>query len=817
MTAMRECGARLRHVWRRAGRQKEVEGEGDAHHTSLRRCLSTLQMTAVGLGSTIGVGIYVLLGVAIRDYAGPGVVLSFLGAGLVVLTNAVIFAEFGSYIPHTGAAYTYMYWAVGELAAFLTGWMGLFSLTCSAATGARAWSGFVDSLFNNSIQTFLDSSVGQLELGPPFARSLDWMAFTFFLVLTLVVSCNVQCSSFINTVLAVLTTGVLVFIAIAGLIVGDLSRLADPDNGGFLPYGMSGVVTGASAAFFAFNGFDSICISAEEAKDPVKSVPRAILIELLIVTVVYSGAAVGTVCLIPYKDIDLRAPIPSAFAYQGMTWARIIVTVGPVIAMTNLSLMSLYAQSRIFYRMAKDGLLFRRFAHINPVTKVPLLGVVVCGVMVAVISLLLELKDLVRFSVLCMLFQYIVLAPALINLRARDQEKVNSSPGREVKKHHDHGEWERDPPLSRPGQTLSMDVGQGCVEYTVTVNEEENESPVDDGSPGQVLTPTPRGPQTSATYSYVTAGDLGSGTHPEGHHELGELLPGSKPVSANSQQQTLSAHSDQQQHGNTPSLLVDIGQGASSEFSQSEDGTTITTTTTTTTTTTPALSLSSSLRNRNLDPSNSELADESHFSEESSFQTRNGSSEASLLHRSDRKCGVFGGGGGGMREVGGCFDVTMGQFFKLLTTRRCLVLLVFVLAALALQLGLAWRDLRDLRLAAVVSVVVLVIVTVFLCEVLRKRCGPGRHEGFKVPMVPYVPAASCFLNMLLLVTAADYLGIIEFAVLVTSGLVVYVVMVMTQWSREDGASTKAAFSVQAHERRNLLAHEENDADSEGSL
>ncbi|KAL8572422.1 hypothetical protein ACOMHN_000569 [Nucella lapillus] len=413
-----ECGARLRYVWRRAGRQKEV-GEADTH-TSLRRCLSMLQMTALGLGSTVGVGIYVLLGVAIRDYAGPGVVLSFLGAGGVVLINALIFAEFGSYIPHTGGSYTYMYKAVGELAAFLTGWMGVFSLTCSAATGARAWSGFVDSLFNNSIQTFMDQHVGQLDLGPPFARSLDWLAFAFFLALTGVVACHVQCSSMVNTVLAVLTTGVLVFVAVAGFVVGDVRRLADPDTGGFLPYGWDGVIAGASAAFFAFNGYDTICISAEEAKDPVKSVPRAILLELVIVTVVYCGAALGVSCLVPYTLIDLRAPIPSAFAFQGLTWARYVVTVGPALAMTNLSLMSLYAQSRIFYRMAQDGLLLRHFARVHPTTKVPLLGVGVCGGMVSLMALFLELKDLVRFSVLCMLFQYIVLAPALINLRASE-------------------------------------------------------------------------------------------------------------------------------------------------------------------------------------------------------------------------------------------------------------------------------------------------------------------------------------------------------------------------------------------------------------
>ena len=239
------------------------------------------------------------------------------------------------------------------------------ALTCSAATGARAWSGFVDSLFNNSIQTFLDAKVGQVDLGPPFSRSLDWMAFLFFLFVTVVVSFNVRCSSIVNTVLAALTTSVLAFVTVAGPIMGDVGRLTDAEHGGFLPYGFGGVITGASAAFFAFNGYDSICIAAEEAADPRRSVPRAILIELLIVTVVYCGAAVGTVSLIPFSEIDLRAPIPSAFEYQGVTWARYLVTIGPIIAITNLSILGLYSGSRIAYRMAEDGLLMKKLSLIH--------------------------------------------------------------------------------------------------------------------------------------------------------------------------------------------------------------------------------------------------------------------------------------------------------------------------------------------------------------------------------------------------------------------------------------------------------------------
>lgn len=575
------------------------------------------------------------------------------------------------------------------------------ALTCSAATGARAWSGFVDSLFNNSIQNFLDDKVGQVEVGPPFARSLDWMAFIFFLLVTVVVSCNVRCSSFVNTVLAVLTTGVLVFVTVAGPIMGDVGRLTDPEMGGFLPYGFSGVITGASAAFFAFNGYDSICIAAEEAENPGRSVPRAILIELLIVTVVYCGAAVGTVSLIPYTDIDLRAPIPSAFAYQGVTWAKYVVTIGPIIAITNLSLLGLYSGSRIAYRMAQDGLLMKKFAYISSRTQVPLLGVIVFGILIAVFALVLELKDLVRFSVLCMLFQYMVLAPALVALRAADGE------GEALQK----DEGNRDP--TSAGNTGGVgEYGDSEIPHRVLAGRESAGSrelvPVrrgdDDGlvsNGGRHRTSLKNGVTSRAqashllhdplasTCSYVREGDLGFGSNPEDYGAAGEF-PTSYIAATN------------ESNLNCSPRFADNSQAPSSGVSQSED-------------------LSVLRRNGVERRRSSDLADESRLSEES-FQTPE-EARRRLGNNSRR---------GRKVEDRGCFEKTVREFFTILTTTRCLIVLVLLLAALSLQLGLGWADIRRARAGPIVTTVLLLALIVFLCEVIRKRCGPGNHDGFKV-------------------------------------------------------------------------------------
>lgn len=828
------CANRIKRLWTRIGRQKLV-GQEDTH-TSLHRCLSTLQLTSIGLGATIGVGIYVLLGVAIKEYAGPGVILSFLIAGLICLTNALIFAEFGSRIPHTGAAYTYVYKTVGELAAFLTGWMYLISGACSGATGARAWSGFVDSLFNNNIQTYLDDKVGQLDIGPPFARSLDWVAFIFYLVVTFLVSLNVNCSSIINTVLAIVTTGVLVFVTFAGVIIGDVKRIGDTDQG-FLPFGLQGVIVGASAAFYAFNGFDNICLAAEEAKDPVQSVPRAILIEMAIVTVVYCGSAVGTLSLIPYTEIDLRAPIPSAFAFQGVEWARYLVTIGPVIAITNLNILSLFALSRTAYRMAKDGMLFARFGYINARTKTPLFGVIVFGIFMSVASLLLELKDLVRFAVLCMLFQYIILAPALIALRASStpmdtipQVSEASPVGFEIivpspDEDEEHETGDRDVRVGngvpRDGDiTFGIDAGD---ENDMNVNRAEM-NPLVHAATGTVTSSNDRmdkglkeildNPQNHLTsvHPHTEDGSVGSGSltpnqdgspnkvtdvptvdliniRPEPRTNINDDVSDSSIEQINVQSSMLDISNldlvTETGHSDTNLSQMAFQDGLLGDFSLN--------------------ALTESDNERNLRsafyaPDKMETSrNGAHAASKSTTAiNKNNNTEPNTKtgKPSPKKCGF------------------LGQFFKILTTTRTVLLLVACLAGLSVQIGMGWEDLQRGNGFAVMTTTLLGVLSVFFCEILRRRCSSDDYDGFKVPFVPYIPALSCFLNMMLLVSAADVMGLVEFAVLTSIGFILYIIMVMTEKTPIDEDNSEGTHT--SEESYALLAHEDN-VDSDGSL
>lgn len=537
---------------------------------------------------------------------------------------------------------------------------------CSGAVGARAWSGLIDSLFNNTIQSFFDDKIGHIDLGPPFARSLDWIAFAYYLIITIVVSCNIRFSSVVNTVLAIITVGVLIFVTGSGFILGDVKKIADPEEGGFLPYGLGGVIVGASAGFYAFSGFDSICISAEEAKNPSKSVPRAILLELAIVTVVYCGAAIGTLCLIPYSKIDVRAPIPSAFAYHGIIWGQYIVTIGPIFAITNMNVLNLYTVSRLAYRMAEDGVFFEKFSYVNPRTKVPMLGVIVFGILMSVISLVLELKNLVSFTVLCMLFQYIILGPALIALRIHDKEQ--SAPG-----------LKDNCQRQKPTADNFCILGEIIVPPNTFPFEERHDQFIDTEG-------------ISHQEAYDTDGDLGSGLNlrdpltceNSGVSTVRFLQDNSLPTTAlQSDRSTQSEHRLLQGETEYSARSKNVGLLHPDGCEPGE------------------LKQLKKNVSKHLEPL---LLDDAQYSTNSSSQL----------------------------SEKGCFKGSMNEFFKLLTSKLSITLLVVCLCGLAFQLGMGWGDVKNAKTVSVATVIFLIVLSVFFCEVLRARCEPGHHDGFKV-------------------------------------------------------------------------------------
>ena len=239
---------------------------------------------------------------------------------------------------------------------------------------------------------------------------------------TIVVALGANCSAKFNGIFAVLNVCVLLFATVVGFIYADTSNWTSPKHGGFLPYGWSGVLAGATPCFWAFSGFEIIAVSAEEARDPRKSILRALLGSLAIVTLLYVGTASALTLVTNYTDIDAEAPLPSAFQARGLTWARYILSVGPLCGLTTTLLSSQFTLVRIVYAIANDGLLFPVFARVNSCTKVPLAAVFVGGAMTCVCAFCLDLRDLLGIAVVLNLLQYILVSASVILLRYQQQQ-----------------------------------------------------------------------------------------------------------------------------------------------------------------------------------------------------------------------------------------------------------------------------------------------------------------------------------------------------------------------------------------------------------
>ena len=243
----------------------------DFRETPLNRCLSTLQLTALGIGGTIGPGIYVLTGEVARLKAGPSVILSFVIATLASFLCGLCYAEFGARFPKAGSAYIYSYVTIGELCAFTIGWNLLLEYIVGAAAVARAWSSFLDSLLNNRIHSLSEKIFGTIN-APLLSKHPDLLAFLVVGVVVIVVASGVKQSVTFTWFFVVLNICVILFVIIAGLYFADWNNWSD-----FFPFGVKGTMAGAAILFYSLIGFDVIATCGEEAKSPGKAIPRAII------------------------------------------------------------------------------------------------------------------------------------------------------------------------------------------------------------------------------------------------------------------------------------------------------------------------------------------------------------------------------------------------------------------------------------------------------------------------------------------------------------------------------------------------------------
>ncbi|XP_036369481.1 high affinity cationic amino acid transporter 1-like [Octopus sinensis] len=403
-------------------RKKAMSNEG-MEKTKLARVLTLLDLTLLGVGSTLGAGAYVLSGAVARDKAGPAIVLSFFVAAVVSVLAGLCYAEFGARVPKTGSAYVYSYITVGELIAFIIGWNLILEYAIGTASVARAWTANFNSLIDNAVIDFFNSTmpirVDYLSEYP------DFLAFGLVALLTILLTVGVKQSTLFNNVFTIINLLVLLYVIICGFFQMKLKNWQlTPDevppkygNGGFMPYGVSGMLSGAATCFYGFVGFDCIATTGEEAKNPQKAIPISIILSLIIVFLFYFFVSMVLTMMSPYYLLDVNAPLPAVFSAVGWDTAKYVIAVGAICALTASMVGAIFPLPRVVYAMAEDKVIFSVFSNVSEKFKTPVLATLIAGLFSGLTALIFDLTELVNMMSIGTLLAYTFVAKCVVILR----------------------------------------------------------------------------------------------------------------------------------------------------------------------------------------------------------------------------------------------------------------------------------------------------------------------------------------------------------------------------------------------------------------
>jgi APA family basic amino acid/polyamine antiporter len=385
----------------------------EAEHGGLRRVLGPLNLTALGIGSIIGTGIFVLTGTAASQNAGPALVFSMIISAVGCAFSGLCYAEFAAMVPVAGSAYTYAYTTVGELVAWIIGWDLILEYALSVSTVAVGWSGYFVSLARD-IGIVVPASLA----GPPGPFNLP--AAVIVLVVAALLVIGIKESANVNTALVMLKIVVLlVFIAAGAAFVNraNLTPLVPPNTGEFGRFGWSGVLRGAGVMFFAYIGFDAVSTAAQEARNPTRDMPIGILASLAICTVLYIAVAIVLLGVVRYQQLDVADPLAVGIDATGLKWLAPFVKVAALFGLFSTMLVQLLAQTRIFYSMSRDGLLPPLFASVHSRFRTPHVSTILTGVIIALVAGLTPITVLSQLVSIGTLFAFVLVSIGVIILR----------------------------------------------------------------------------------------------------------------------------------------------------------------------------------------------------------------------------------------------------------------------------------------------------------------------------------------------------------------------------------------------------------------
>jgi APA family basic amino acid/polyamine antiporter len=386
---------------------ESLQAEGDGQ---FRRVLGLWQLTGIGLGGIIGVGIFVLTGVVAATQAGPAVSLSFVIAGIASAAAALCYAEFAGMIPVAGSAYTYSYAVLGELIAWVIGWDLLLEYSLVVAVVSIGWSGYLQALLAQLGIVFPTWAMGATGTGS--GHVVDVAAMVGSLAVAGLLTLRIEWGARINTTMVVIKIAAVVLVIVAGL------PHIDPANWHpFMPYGFGGVVEGAAVVFFAVFGYDTLTTAAEEARDPQKQLPRAVLLSLAVSLILYIAMSLVLTGLVPSDTLNTPAPVAAAFTAIGLPWVTLLVSAAAVTGIVSVMLAFMLACARIWFAMSRDGLLPAWFAEVHPRFRTPHRPTLIAGALTALVAGVFPIKEVAELVNIGTLSAFVVICLAVVVLR----------------------------------------------------------------------------------------------------------------------------------------------------------------------------------------------------------------------------------------------------------------------------------------------------------------------------------------------------------------------------------------------------------------
>ncbi len=376
--------------------------------TELNRCLSAFDLIFLGVGGIIGAGIFVLTGIAAALDAGPAIVLSYVLAGIACSFAALSYSELSTSIGGAGSAYNYAYVGLGEIFAWIIGWDLILEYAAGTVTVAIGWSGYM----TNALTAIGLSLPEYLQKGPFEGGAINLSAMLVVAALSLLLVLGIKKGSRFNVLIVTIKLVVIgIFIAVA------IPNIDSSNWENFMPFGWMGIANGAALVFFAYIGFDAVSTAAEEAINPQRDLAIGILGSLLICTIAYIAVSGLLTAIVPYSTLNVKSPVAETLLKLGYPFAGGIVAFGAIAGLTSVVLIFLYALSRIFYAISRDGLLPAFFSEVHHKTKTPVNTLLLSGFCVAIVAGIIPLRVIAELVNIGTLMAFIIVCAGVIMLR----------------------------------------------------------------------------------------------------------------------------------------------------------------------------------------------------------------------------------------------------------------------------------------------------------------------------------------------------------------------------------------------------------------